>query len=200
MTADDDNVPRIRGERQQVAVVLEQDDPLLLVGLAHRLVGCKVDRCAFWHRMIDRTGREQAVENSPCHVVEPRLRNAAGGDGGFERRAEILLVVERPARLLVKAVVRRLLGAVSRAPVAHHIAAQAEVALKHAVQEPVVLAGKVAIDLVVGAHDRARIAALDRELESEQVRHSRSRRIDPRIMPLTTRLEVVQTHNAWRSK
>ena len=67
------------------------------------------------------------------------------------------------------------------APVGHDEARIAPVAFQDLVQEPVVLAGIDSVDLVVGAHDRAGATLLDPDLESEEVRLSRRRRIDPGV-------------------
>ena len=74
----------------------------------------------------------------------------------------------------------------------HHIAAKAERAAEHVGQQPLVLAGVVAVHAVVRAHHRAGVAALDRELEGEQVGHSRRRGVDLRIVAFAAGLQIVQ--------
>src|SRR5437773_2651082 len=101
MPADDHDVTRSR-QWEEVAVVLEQYDSLLGVGLADRFVRGEVYRRARGYGIINHTLREHRAEDARGHVVEPRFRHLAGSDRGLERRAEEGGVVERPAAFLVE--------------------------------------------------------------------------------------------------
>src|SRR5215813_1775017 len=72
------------------------------------------------------------------------------------------------AGLLVEALEGKI-PARGRAPVGHYVARVAPGALENVVEQVAVPAGVLAVDLVVAAHDRARVGALDRHLEGEQV-------------------------------
>ncbi len=58
---------------------------------------------------------------------------------------------------------------VDRAPVGHDVALEAPVLFEHPVVEVVVLTGPVAIDEIIGAHDRAGIGQVIDHLEGQQV-------------------------------
>ena len=135
---------------------------------------------------------EHGAQDAPCHLVEARGRYAAGGDRGLERRAEEGRLVERISAVLVEAGIGSGLGAVGRAPVGHHIALRAEIAAQHFGEQPAALAGVDAVHLVVGAHHRAGIGALDGDLEREEVRHARGVGRDARVVIVAAGLEIVQ--------
>ncbi len=80
-----------------------------------------------------------------------------------------LLVEDLGGRFLIQPRIHRLRRAVHATPVGHHEAGILPVALQHLVEQIVVLAGPVAIELVVRAHHRTGLAALDRQFESQQV-------------------------------
>ena len=68
-----------------------------------------------------------------------------------------------------------------RAPIGHDPALVAPFALQDRVEQEVVLARPVAVDFVVRTHDRARLTALDRDLEGEQVAFAQIRFADLRV-------------------
>src|SRR5690606_24291042 len=78
------------------------------------------------------------------------------------------------------------------APIGHHPALVAPSTLEHVVEQMMIAAGGLAIDLVVPAHDRARLRTLDRDLECEQVGLAMRHRVDDRIEPMTIRLVAVE--------
>jgi hypothetical protein len=57
-------------------------------------------------------------------------------------------------------------------------------ALQHVIEQVAVVAGIVAVDLVVAAHDRTRLRPLDRDFEREQVGLSVRNRVDDRVQPV----------------
>ena len=60
------------------------------------------------------------------------------------------------------------------------------------IQQPLVTTESVTIELVVSAHDGARLRTLDGDLESEQFRFTQPGWIDDRILPVAVVLEVVR--------
>ena len=173
MAADQDDPAHIGPKGSRLPVVLEENDALFGIGLSDRLVSGRVDRTVLVDRIVRRARRVERPCNASCHVVDSRIRHFAGCNRCFQQLTIIGLVIERPSRLLVEAIQRRLDGAVHRAPVRHYITAKAKVAFQDLVEKPIILAGKVAVDLVVRAHDRTWIAAFDGKLESQQIRHAR---------------------------
>ena len=84
------------------------------------------------------------------HVVQASLGDLAVLDSFFERLAEVVVVA---GHVLVESAERGLDGAVGCAPVGEHPALELEIFFEDLVEEVVVLAGVVAFDQVVGAHD-----------------------------------------------
>ncbi len=171
VAADQDDLLRRLRHGQQALVVLQQDDGLFGVALGHLGVGGVVDRrrLVAVDRIVVGTVVEHGVEDAMGHVVQPCLGDVAVLDRFTQGTGIIGRGVERPARFLVEAVVRRLGGGVRRAPVGHDITLEAPVRLQDLVEEPVVLAGIVAVDAVVGAHHRTGVAGFQCELEGQQV-------------------------------
>ncbi len=130
---------------------------------------------------VERARLHQPRQVADYHVVEPRHWHMPGKDLGLEPSREIDAVVELLPRLLIEASVGGFRRRMHGAPVAHHPAGIAPVVLQHIGQQMSVLAHPVAVDLVVGAHDRARPTALDGDLEGEQVAHTQRRFVDPRV-------------------
>src|SRR5262249_22098658 len=114
--------------------------------------------------------REHGAEDAADHVREALAREAAVRVGLLQRLRELLsapqLRVKLNAALLVEALEREL-PARGGAPVGHHPAGIPEGALEDLLEEDTGPAGVVAVDLVVGAHDRAGLRALDGDLEGE---------------------------------
>ena len=182
MAADQDDALRRPGERQYVPVVLEQHDPRLGGALRDFGVPRMVDRLRrIDHRRVHHPGGEHAVQDAAGHVVQPRHRQRAARHCLFQVGAEKGMRVELAARLLVQPVARGLHGGMHRPPIGHHPTRIGPVLLEHGIEQEVVLAGEVAIDGHIGAHHRARLAALDRELEGEQVAFPQRRLADPRV-------------------
>ena len=117
-------------------------------------------------RIIDDTGGEHAAQDAVNHVIESRHGDLAVFDGFLQRRVEVVVVA---GHLLIEAVERGLDGAVGRAPVGDDPALELEVLLQDLVEQVVVLAGVVAFDEVVGAHDAGGVGDADGDLEGEQV-------------------------------
>src|SRR5262249_1646179 len=56
--------------------------------------------------------------------------------------------------------------------------------LEHVIKEMVIAAGVLPVNLVVSAHDRARLRSLYGDLEGQQVRFSVCIRVDDRVKPM----------------
>ena len=84
------------------------------------------------------------------HVVEAGLRDLAVEDGLLERLREEVVVA---GLVHVEAGERGLDGGVGATPVGEDEALESPVVFEHLVEGVVVLAGVVAVDAVVGAHD-----------------------------------------------
>ena len=89
------------------------------------------------------------------HIVEAGLRDLAAEDGLLQRIAEEVVVA---GLVHVEAGERGLDGGVGATPVGEDEAFEAPVVLEDLVQGVVVLAGVVAVDVVVGAHDAGGLA------------------------------------------
>ncbi len=124
-----------------------------------------IDYGAHWW-VIDDSGREHAAEDAVDHVVESCHGDLAVFYCFLERRVEVVVVA---GHLLVEAIQCRLDGAVGRAPVGDDPALELEVLLQDLVEQVVVLAGVVAFDEVIGAHDAGRVGDADGDFEGEQV-------------------------------
>ncbi len=155
---------------QQVAVVLQQDERVFRGLLRDKRVRRIVDRRDL-HRIVDRSLGEERPQDARHHVVEPRLRDRARLQGRLHRGRREPRLVRHAAEAgeLVEPVIGGADRRMDRAPVAHHEALIAPVALQDRVEQIIVLAAPAAVDEVVGAHHRARGALLDRQLEREQV-------------------------------
>ncbi len=191
MRADDRNLPGGAGQGQQIGLVLQQDHGLFRVGLGDGGVGGEVDRL-FAHRVIDQPLGEHRAQDPPGHVVEPGLGDLSRLDRGLQGGGEIGLVIEHRPGLLVEPVQGGGGGAVGRAPVRHHIAPIVPVALEDLIEQPIVFAGKGAVDVVIGAHHRARIGVGDGDFEGQKVRHPRGDRIDPGVEHEAARLLIIE--------
>ena len=146
--------------------------------------------------------RRRSPSARPQAKIDVRIRRAMSSsracgtspsvDRAQTERPKKFSRVELFARFLIEAGERRADRRVDGAPVGHDEARIAPVALQDLVQEPVVLAGIDPVDLVVGAHDRARSALLDADLESQKIRLPRRRRIDPDVEHDAVGLLVVE--------
>ena len=67
-------------------------------------------------------------------------------------------------------------------PVGHHEPVEAPFAPEHVRQEPGVALGVLAVDFVVGGHDRPGRGLADRDLEAPQVQLPQGAHVDPRII------------------
>ena len=101
-------------------------------------------------RIVDNAGGEHAAHDATDHVVQAGLRNLAVLYGFLEGLAEVVVVA---GHVLVESAEGGLDGAVGCAPVGEHKTFKLEVFLEDLIEEVVVLAGVVAIDEIVGAHD-----------------------------------------------
>ena len=72
-------------------------------------------------------------------------------------------------------------GRMDCAPVRQDETPITPVAFKHLVQQPGILAGVIAVDAVIGAHHRSRLAALDPDLEGEEVRFAGVSPVDANV-------------------
>ncbi len=170
MAADHHDPPHLRAERQDTTLVPQQDDARLGRALGHLGVGRIVDRPGGRRdRRIHRARLDHPDQDAADHVVETRFGDPSGRDCLGQGRAEIDLAIQFLARFLIQPAVGGALGGVHRAPVGHDPAGIVPVALQHLVQQEVALAGIVAVDAVVGAHDRARPTALDGDLEGQEI-------------------------------
>nr|GEU28380.1 hypothetical protein [Tanacetum cinerariifolium] len=191
MGADHHDFFGARLERQDVAGVLEQHDALFRIRTADQAVSVEVDLAAGGHRMVDHALVEHGAQDAVGHVVQARLRHVAVGHRFLERAAEVLRLVELPARLLIEAAVGSFHGAVHGAPVGHHVAFISPVLFQYAVQQVVVLARVHAVQTVVRAHDGPGIGLLQHELERQQVGHAVAGVVETRVQHEAARLLVV---------
>ena len=167
MAADDsDGVGLSGGERKDAAGVLEQDGALLfdLLGVVATAEG--VDDAARSGRLVDYAGGEHAADDAVDHVVEAALRDLAAEDGLLERLREEVVVA---GLVLVEAGEGGFDGGVGATPIGEDETFEAPVVLEDLVEGVVVLAGVVAVDAVVGAHDAGGMRHGDRDLEGKQV-------------------------------
>ncbi len=115
--------------------------------------------------VVDDSGGEHAAENAVHHVIDAGHGDLPGGDRLLELYAEEVFA----RHLLIEPGVGSFDGAVGRLPVGEHPALEVEVFLEHLIEQVVVLAGPVAIDLVVGAHHAGGLRHLDCDLECKQI-------------------------------
>src|SRR5580693_2122610 len=87
----------------------------------------------------------------------------------LQRLIEPDLLIELGAGLLVKAV-SKIIHPACGAPIRHHPTRIMPIAFEDLIEQERAAAGPSPIDLVVRTHDRARMAALDYQLEREQIR------------------------------
>ncbi len=141
--------------------------------------------------VVDQAFGEHGAQHPVGHLMHARLGDLAARHGGLERLVEEHLVVQLRAGLLVEASGRGF-QRMDRAPVGHGPAAPAPVLPQHAGQQGTVLAGVDAVDAVVGAHHRARIALAEGDLEGQQIGLARGRVADVGAQDLAAGLLVVQ--------
>ncbi len=146
-------------------LVAEQDDGLF--GDVLRVVAALegIDDGARRGRVIDDAGGEHGAEEAVDHVVEAGLGDLSRLDGLLEGLAEVLVA----GHLHVEAGEGGLDGGVGGLPVGDDEAGVVPLVLEDVVQQPIVFAGPVAVDLVVGAHDGGGVADADADLKGEQV-------------------------------
>ena len=77
-------------------------------------------------------------------------------------------------------------------PVGHHPAPVAPVLLQNPVEQEVRAAGRLTVHIVIAAHDRARLAALDGDLEGQQVRFPQARLVDDRVDRVALGLLIIE--------
>ena len=148
--------------------VLEQhrtllSDPLGGVGARERIHDAAAGR------VVDDARGERGTDDAAHHVVDAAHGHLSRLDGLLQRVAEPR-PFGRTSRLLgVQACQRRLRGAVRGVPVGDDESLEAPGLLQQLVEQVVVLAGPVAVHLVVGAHDHAGLALQHGDLEGEQV-------------------------------
>ena len=188
VAADHQDGAGIPGDRQQ-AGVLEEDDALLGDVLGDAGMGFGVDGRG--RRGVEQAGDEHRAKDAAGHVGHALGGNGAGGDGVAQRLVEPDFVVQLLARLPVESGGGGF-DAGGRAPIGHHEAGIAPVALEHAGEQRGILTGIAAVDLVVGGHDRAGRAAIDRDLEGEQVAFAQRRHVDGGIDDVAAGLLVVE--------
>ncbi len=187
MTADHGDATHPGGERQHPAVVLEQYDPGLGLRLRDFGMGLIIDSPARDRRRVVDAVREQGAKHAQGRPVHRGFGDLALGQGRLEVGAEKGPLVSLIAGLLIQTRDERA-GGVHGAPVRHDEALEAPVALQNVGQQERVFTGIDAVHPVVGAHDRAGLADLARDLERQQVAlaHRRLGHVD--VVDETTRL------------
>ena len=145
-----------------------------------------------------RRRRRPRTASAGCAAPSPtgarraaRRRRSASRSGVRERLGVPHHPVDLRARLLVEPGERELPRR-RRAPVGHHPARVAPVALEDVLEQVAVAARVLAVDLVVAGHDRARLRALDRDLERQQVGLAVGGGVDPRVQPVAVGLVAVE--------
>ena len=131
------------------------------------------------------------MKNAAGHPIEHRAGNLPGVERRLQRFAEIRLLVEREARILIEPGIGRGDRGVSRAPIGHHIALEAPIAPQHVRQQIGILAGVRAVDEIVRTHHRSRLPGLDRDFERQQIGHAHRRIADHRVDGVPVRLLIV---------
>ncbi len=101
--------------------------------------------------------------------MQPRLGQGAVGDCFGEGIAEIIFLVVAVGGFLVEAAHGGGHRRMHRSPIRQHEALISPIAFQYLVQQKVVFAGIHQIDAIISAHHGARIAVLDRNLESQQI-------------------------------
>src|SRR5262249_29576255 len=116
--------------------------------------------------VIDDAGGEFGAEDAVNVVVELGLRNLSSLQSSFEfvaeEQAERLFIVEPSGG--------RFDRAVGGSPVGDDEAWEVPIVFEEIGKEPFVLAGVLAVNKIVGAHDSARLADFDANLECQQIR------------------------------
>ncbi len=115
--------------------------------------------------MVNDAGEKLGIEDPARVIVNLGHGHAPGFDGFFELCAEVV----GHGLFLIEAGRGGLLGAVSSTPVREHEAFEAPLVLKCVAEQVGVLAGVVAIDAVVGTHDRAGIGDGDGNVKGKQI-------------------------------
>ncbi len=192
MRADHGDRMQVGRQRQQRAFIAQQHRAGFQRALRHGEVGVGVDR-ALLRWMVEQPHGEHAAQDARDHVVQPGVADLTMCERLLQRRVEVDLLVEHfGGRLLIQSGIGRLGGAMRGAPVGHHEARIAPVLLEYLVEQEVVLAGPVAIDLVVRAHHRSGTAARDRQLEGEQIGFAHGAFPDARVDGGARGLLVIQ--------
>ena len=144
------------------------------------------------HRRVTiKAVRQYRGQDPPIHVVDTRRIGGVAARGFGQRLIEKDLLVELRARLLIKPV-KRCRQPWHSAPVGHHETFVPPVALEHLVEEIIAVAGLVAVNLIIRAHNRSRPATLDADLKREQVTFAGSAVGNPRIDKIPSGFLTVQ--------
>ena len=170
--ADHHNPLGAGGQGQHAAVILQQHDALLGGLQSHLAIRLEVDRAARLRRVsIDSVG-VNCGQHAGIHLVEMRGDGFVLGCGLPQSFAKKNRRVQLSARLLIQPVQRRLHPR-HRAPIGHHKAIPAPIALQHLVQQPIAVAAMLAVDDVIGTHRAARMALFDADFKRQQIAFTR---------------------------
>ncbi len=176
-------------ERQQAAVVLEEDHSLA-GGLQRHLGSLGVVARDGDVRLVPVQPAEAhgRAEDAAHLVVDGRRLDLTLLDRGQE-----LLAVQELARghLEIEAAVRRPDGVVGGGPVRHHHPVEAPLLLRHVGVEEAVLGHVLAVGQVVGVHDGPHVGLLHRRLEDGKVDLPLGALVDDRIDVVAVELGVV---------
>jgi hypothetical protein len=154
-----------RGAQRQLAVgILEQNRALLRHAPRHFEAAKDVDHLG-GRPVVKEPDREFGPQNAVDHLVEARHGHFAALHGLLERIREIGIA----RHLDVESGEGRFHRAVRRAPIRQDESFETGGLLQDLAQNVSVLAGPVAVDLVVRAHHRGNIRILDSDSKRQQI-------------------------------
>ena len=182
--ADQRHAAGILGQRQQRAVVLEQDDARRGRAPGDAVMRVEVRRRRRLRRPCHRALHEH--EQLPDELIQARLVEpslAHGLDDGRRSR--------RPRHLQMQAGGDRRDAVVDRQPVRHDDAAEAPLLDEDLAQQPPALHAVLAVQAVVGRHDRPRVGLVDGDLERAQVDLAQRALVHDRVGVHAPRLVLV---------
>ena len=138
-------------------------------------------------RPVEQTDADDGAQDAADRIIHRRLRDAAVGERGLEMGHAH---VRAGGHFEVVAKLHGV-GLMHAAPVGHHFAVKAPVGFQNVLQQKRTGAGMVAVDEVVGTHDRPDLALLDGGLEGGQINFPQRAFADGRVHGVAVGLLVV---------
>ena len=185
--------------RRRWRIVLQQHHRLF-GHLARHAVAQRLVDLAGWRggRIVDAQA-DHGAQPAFYHIVQARHADRAGLHRGLEFLVQMAfhakepdVVIDRAGLLLIESRIDRLDGIGNRLePVRLDLAPEAPFVLQHIGQQVFALAGFVAIDQVIGAHDVAWLAFFDADFKRQHMQFTQAAFIDDRIGGKTVGFLVV---------